>query len=87
MKTRPLENDDPRCGYSCGKCQSPTQPVPEPLASGPKTWRSRPQACFAKSLEQFFFHAERRALSLKGTRERLQASRQLGLFVQAQGAP
>jgi hypothetical protein len=73
---------------NCGdKCQCPAQPAPEPLPSEPKTCCALPQSSFAKSLDQGFFHAGRRALDIQGPRERLQAFRQLGLFVEAQGAP
>jgi hypothetical protein len=87
MKMRPLQNDYARYGYRCGKYQSPAQSAPESLPGKPKTWCGRPEGSFAKSLEQCFFHADRRALALKGARQPLQAFRQLGLFVQAQGAP
>jgi hypothetical protein len=87
MKTRPLQNDYAGYGHRCGKYQSPAQAAPESLARKPKTWSGRPQGSFAKSLEQCFFHADRRALALKCARQPLQAFCQLGLFVKAQGAP
>jgi hypothetical protein len=87
MKVRRLQNYYPRCGNCGGKYQSPAQPAPEFLRSEPKTWCGRPPSSFAKSLDQCFFHAGRRALDIKGPRERLQAFRQLGLLVEAQGAP
>jgi hypothetical protein len=87
MNERRPQNHYPRCGYGGGKYQSPAQPAPESLPSQPKTRSGRPQSSFAKSLDQCFFHADRGALDIKGPRERLQAFRQLGLFVEAQGAP
>jgi hypothetical protein len=49
--------------------------------------RARPQGSFAKSLDQRFLHAHRRPLALEDAGEGLQSYRQLGLFVEAQGAP
>jgi hypothetical protein len=87
MKSKPMKNDYPRYGYCCGKYQSPAHPTPQSLPSEPKKWRARLRGSFAKSLDQCLFHAERRALGLKGASERLQSLRQLGLFVEAQCAP
>jgi hypothetical protein len=82
-----VKNADPRYGNCGGKRQSPAQPPPEPLPSEPKKWRACPQGSFAKSLDQRFFHANRRTLGLKGSGEDLQSLGQLGLFVEAQRAP
>jgi hypothetical protein len=87
MKPQHVKNADPRYGNCGGKCNPPPQPAPESLPSEPKKWRGRTQGSFAKSLDQRFFHADRRALGLKGAGERLQSFRQLGLFIEAQGAP
>jgi hypothetical protein len=87
MKPQPLKNDDPRYGNRCGEHQSPTQPAPETPPSKPKKWCACPRASFAKSPNQCLFYAERRALGLKRAGEHLQSFRQLGLFIEAQGAP
>jgi hypothetical protein len=87
MKTQPLKNDYPGYGNCCGKHQSPAQPAPESPPSEPKKWCACPQGSFAKSLNQCFFHADRRALGMKGAGERLQSLRELGLFIESQGAP